>query len=119
MSENSRDPFDTNRIWEVLGEHKGKISGLEGRQYQVEQAVVNVRAESLGNLEKIENRINNFLDEIKRDIIKPLLDRAEKTDARVGRIEKFLYIFLGGAATLFSFVKYIDEIKHFFSVLIN
>lgn len=97
---------DQNRLWEKMGEHDGRIKNLETGQYQQQQANVNLRAELTGNFQRHEDRVENWLHEVKDEILKPML-------ARVARIEKFIYWGTGGAATLFGWIRFGGEIGKF------
>jgi len=100
------------KIWETLGEHKGKLTNLEASQYQMQQNILNVRAELTGNFQRHEDRVEKWLHEVKDEILAPLL-------GRVARMEKFMYIVAGGAAVLFAVIKFLPAIKESLHIIGN
>ena len=86
-----------------LGEHEGRLTTLEANIIQQQQSNVNLRAELTGNFQRHEERVENWLKEIKDEILKPLL-------SRVGRMERFMYILGAGGAAILGFVKFGKDI---------
>jgi hypothetical protein len=104
--------IDENKIWETIGEHKSKLTTLEASQYQMQQSILNVRAELNGNFQRHEDRVEKWLHEVKDDILAPLLER-------VGRMEKFMYAVVGGATVIFGVVQFLPAIRETLSIIGN
>lgn len=103
---------EDNKIWEKLGEHQGKLVNLEAGQYQMQQSILNVRAELTGNFQRHEDRVEKWLHEVKDEILSPLL-------GRVARMEKFMYVAVGGATVFFGFLKLLPTIKESLHIIGN
>jgi DNA-binding transcriptional MocR family regulator len=93
-------------IWEILGEHKGRLAKVETDIFQQQQANLNLRAELNGNFQRHEDRVEGWLHEVRTEILQPLLNR-------VGRMEKFMYMVVGGGMALWLLVINGAKIKEF------
>jgi hypothetical protein len=101
---------DDNKIWETLGEHKGKLVNLEAGQYQMQQSIINVRAELTDNFKRHEDRVEKWLHEVKDDFLTPLA-------ADVSSMKRFIYLATGGGIALFGLLHSLPLIQHFFQVI--
>lgn len=108
--EQNRRSTDDNRLWEVIGNHDGRLTTLEAAKYQGEQAIMNHRQETSSHIEKLEAKVEQMFNKITTEIFTPLLQR-------VGRIERFMYFAIGGGSVLGILLTIIvnwDNIKSFF-----
>jgi hypothetical protein len=95
MSE-KREVVESSRVWEKLGDHGGRLNALEASKIQNEQSIINVRAEVNGHIKGLEDKLEQSIHEINRDI----KECTATIMAKIGKLTKFQITIIAGGAVV-------------------